>query len=65
MEIKREQTRREILKGSLALAGLGVLGFPEWVLPALAASETLEAFTDIPESWRWPRPGVEGQGKQE
>jgi DMSO/TMAO reductase YedYZ molybdopterin-dependent catalytic subunit len=56
MEIKREQTRREILKGSLALAGLGVLGFPEWVLPALAASETLEAFTDIPDNVRWETP---------
>jgi DMSO/TMAO reductase YedYZ molybdopterin-dependent catalytic subunit len=56
MEIKREQTRREILKGSLALAGLGVLGFPEWVLPALAASETLETFTDIPDNVRWETP---------
>ena len=27
----RQNTRREILKGGLAAAGLGVLGFPEWV----------------------------------
>ncbi len=41
-------TRREILKGSLALAGLSVLGVPEWALPALAEGETLVPFTDIP-----------------
>ena len=41
-------TRREILKGSLAAAGLGVLGLPEWVLPALAQGETLVPFTDLP-----------------
>jgi DMSO/TMAO reductase YedYZ molybdopterin-dependent catalytic subunit len=56
MEMRREQTRRDVLRGSLALAGLGVLGFPEWVLPALAANETLEAFTDIPENVRWETP---------
>ena len=41
-------TRREILGGSLAAAGLGVLGLPEWVLPALAQGETLVPFTDLP-----------------
>ncbi len=41
-------TRREILKGSLAAAGLGVLSLPEWVLPALAQGETLVPFTDLP-----------------
>jgi DMSO/TMAO reductase YedYZ molybdopterin-dependent catalytic subunit len=51
-----ESTRREILKGSLALAGLGVLGIPEWVLPALAQGETLVAFTDIPENVKWETP---------
>jgi len=56
MELKREQTRRDVLKGSLALAGLGVLGLPNWVLPALAANETLEAFTDIPDNVRWETP---------
>ncbi|MFN8060779.1 MAG: molybdopterin-dependent oxidoreductase [Vicinamibacterales bacterium] len=43
-----ESTRREILKGGLAAAGLGVLGVPEWALPALAQGEELVAFTDIP-----------------
>ncbi|HYR91993.1 MAG TPA: molybdopterin-dependent oxidoreductase [Terriglobia bacterium] len=40
--------RREILKGGLAFAGLSVLGIPEWALPALAQSETIVPFTDIP-----------------
>src|SRR5439155_2594731 len=56
MDLTREQTRRDVLKASLALAGLGVLGLPEWVLPALAANETLEAFTDIPDNVRWETP---------
>src|SRR5437870_2723117 len=43
-------TRRDILKGSLALAGLSVLGIPEWALPALAEGETLVPFTDLPEN---------------
>ena len=51
-----QTTRREILKGSLALAGLGVLGIPEWALPVLAQGETLVPFTDIPENVRWDTP---------
>ena len=43
-------TRREILKGTLALAGLSVFGIPEWALPALAQGETLVPFTDLPEN---------------
>jgi DMSO/TMAO reductase YedYZ molybdopterin-dependent catalytic subunit len=42
-------TRREILKGGLALAGLTVVSVPEWMLPALAQRETLVPFTDLPE----------------
>src|SRR4051812_12184670 len=45
------RTRRGILKGSLAMAGLGVLGIPEWAIPALAQGETLVPFTDIPENF--------------
>ena len=41
-------TRRDILRGGLAVAGLGVLGLPDWVLPALAQGETLVPFTDLP-----------------
>jgi DMSO/TMAO reductase YedYZ molybdopterin-dependent catalytic subunit len=52
----KQSTRREILRGSLALAGLGVLGIPEWALPALAQGETLVPFTDIPDNVRWETP---------
>ena len=48
-------TRREILKGSMGLAGLGVLGFSKWALPALAQDETLMEFTDISDDVRWIR----------
>jgi DMSO/TMAO reductase YedYZ molybdopterin-dependent catalytic subunit len=48
-----EPTRRDVLKGGLALAGLGVVGIPEWVLPVLAQEEALVPFTDIPENTRW------------
>jgi DMSO/TMAO reductase YedYZ molybdopterin-dependent catalytic subunit len=41
-------TRRDILKNSLALAGLGLAGLPEWMLPALAQGETVAPFTDLP-----------------
>jgi DMSO/TMAO reductase YedYZ molybdopterin-dependent catalytic subunit len=44
-----QPSRREILKSSLALAGLTVGGLPEWMLPALAQGETLVPFTDLPE----------------
>jgi DMSO/TMAO reductase YedYZ molybdopterin-dependent catalytic subunit len=51
-----ESTRREILIGGLAAAGLGVLGIPEWALPALAQGETVVPFTDIPDNVRWETP---------
>src|SRR5881394_2604315 len=40
--------RRDVLKGSLAIAGLAAFGIPEWAVPALAAGETVVPFTDIP-----------------
>lgn len=49
-------TRRALLKSGLAAAGLGMVGLPEWVLPALAQGETLVPFTDIPENMRWEVP---------
>src|SRR5207249_5299993 len=51
-----QRSRRDILKGGLAAAGLGVVGLPEWVLPALAQGETLVPFTDIPDNVRWETP---------
>lgn len=44
-------TRRDVLKGGLALAGLGALGVPGWALPALAQDETLVPFLDWPEKF--------------
>jgi len=51
-----EHTRRDILRSGLAVAGLGVLGLPEWALPVLAQGETLVPFTDIPDNVRWEVP---------
>jgi DMSO/TMAO reductase YedYZ molybdopterin-dependent catalytic subunit len=56
MHMMNQRSRREILKGGLAVAGLGVLGIPEWALPALAQGETLVPFTDIPDNVRWDTP---------
>jgi DMSO/TMAO reductase YedYZ molybdopterin-dependent catalytic subunit len=55
--MKTTSTRRDMLKGGLAVAGLGMLGMPEWVLPALAQGEVLVPFTDLPETF--PAPTVD------
>ena len=44
----RDTSRRAILKGGLAAAGLGALGLPDWAIPALAQGETVVPFTDLP-----------------
>ena len=44
----KDTTRREVLKGGLAVAGLGIFGVPDWAMPALAQGEELVAFTDLP-----------------
>ncbi|MEX2049470.1 MAG: molybdopterin-dependent oxidoreductase [Gemmatimonadota bacterium] len=49
-ELPRETTRREMIKGSVALAGLGVLGLPDWAFPALVQEEVLVPFTDLPDT---------------
>jgi DMSO/TMAO reductase YedYZ molybdopterin-dependent catalytic subunit len=46
-----KNTRREILKGSLAMAGLGALGVPGWALPLLAQGESVVKFTDMPDTF--------------
>jgi DMSO/TMAO reductase YedYZ molybdopterin-dependent catalytic subunit len=43
-----KQSRRDVLKGGLVLAGWTVFGLPELTLPALAQGESLVPFTDIP-----------------
>ena len=45
----KQTTRRDILRGTLATAGIGALGFPEWAMPVLAQGETLVEFTDLPD----------------
>ena len=49
-------TRRTVIRGGLAMAGLGLVGIPEWALPMMAAGETLVPFTDIPDNVRWETP---------
>jgi DMSO/TMAO reductase YedYZ molybdopterin-dependent catalytic subunit len=39
-----------MLKESIALAGLGVLGIPDWAFPVLPQEATLVPFTDLPET---------------
>ena len=50
------RSRRDILRGGLAVAGLGALGLPEWSLPALAQGETVIRFTDVSDNVRWEIP---------
>ncbi|MGD2046895.1 MAG: molybdopterin-dependent oxidoreductase [Gemmatimonadota bacterium] len=45
----RHTTRREMLKGSVALAGLGLLGLPDWAFPAIPQEATVVPFTDLPD----------------
>jgi len=52
-----ETTRRSMLKTTtLAAASLGLLGMPDWALPALAQGETVVPFGDWPETFN-PTPG--------
>lgn len=54
--MQADETRRSILRGGLAMAGLGLVGLPEWALPLAAAGETVVPFTDIPDNVRWEVP---------
>src|SRR5438105_15571580 len=56
LHMMNRTTRRDVLKSGVAVAGLGLLGVPEWVLPALAQGETDVPFTDIPDNVRWETP---------
>ena len=53
--MRKQSTRREMLKAGLAVSGLGVLGIPNWAIPALAQGETEVPFTDLPEKIEWVR----------
>ena len=50
-----ETTRRDMLKTSLAAAGVGLLAMPEWALPVMAQGETVVPFGDWPENFN-PNP---------
>jgi DMSO/TMAO reductase YedYZ molybdopterin-dependent catalytic subunit len=50
-----DRTRRKLLRGTFAAAGLGMLGIPEWALPALAQGETIVPFTDAPPTFPPPK----------
>ena len=54
--LMNQRTRRDILKGTLIEAGLGVLDMPEWAVRLLAQSDTDVPFTDIPDNFRWETP---------
>ena len=47
--MEKHLTRRDVLKGSLAGAGLGITSLPDWVFPAPAQGEVAVPFTDMPE----------------
>ena len=46
----KQTSRRDMIKGSVAFAGLGVLGLPEWAFPALTEDQTVVRFTDLPDN---------------
>ena len=52
----KQTTRREVLRGGVALAGIGAFGVPAWAFPALAQGEELVEFTDLPETIVLERP---------
>jgi len=54
MAVSTNTTRRRVLQGGLAAAGLSALGIPEWAFPLLAQGETLVPFTDLPETFPAP-----------
>ena len=53
----KHSTRRDILRGGVAVAGLSALGIPDWLLPALAQSEVVIPFTDLPATF--PAPAID------
>jgi DMSO/TMAO reductase YedYZ molybdopterin-dependent catalytic subunit len=50
-------SRRAMIRGGAALAGMAALGMPEWLLPALAQSEEVVPWTDIPANFN-PSPAT-------
>lgn len=49
--MSEQHSRREVLRGGLAAATVGMLGVPDWVLPALAQGATVVPFLEFPETF--------------
>ena len=49
--MSEQHTRRNILRTGLAAASLGIIGVPDWVLPALAQGATVVPFLDFPDTF--------------
>src|SRR3954471_21629462 len=50
-------SRRAIIKGGAALAGVAALNLPGWILPASGQGEEVVAWTDIPANFN-PSPAT-------
>ena len=50
-DMSEQHSRREVLRGGLAAATVGMLGVPDWVLPALAQGATVVPFLEFPETF--------------
>ena len=55
-DVEPGKRRRDVLKGGLAVAGMGALGFPNWALPLMAQGAVVVPFTDIPPDTAFERP---------
>ncbi len=55
--MSRQISRRTVIRGGAVLAGIAALGIPEWMLPALAQSEEVVPWTDIPANFN-PSPAT-------
>src|SRR5947208_1839730 len=51
----KQISRRELIRGGAALAGLAAMGIPEWALAAAAQGEEVIAWTDLPSNFN-PNP---------
>ena len=50
-----QMTRRDLVKSTLALAAVGTIGVPDWILPVMAQGEVVIPFTDWPDNYN-PNP---------
>jgi DMSO/TMAO reductase YedYZ molybdopterin-dependent catalytic subunit len=50
-------TRRGLIKGGAAIAGIATLGLPDWILPASGQSEEVIPWTDVPANFN-PSPAT-------